>query len=283
MLTPRAVRLSILALLLTLLQTHATGAAPPATPLWAVIGNDGAALASERAAGIEAKVVRCSWRNFTPTTTTTSATYLAQKQAEVRVLRAAGFQVILDIGLQDTPTWLHAQFPDSHYHNQWGAIYDGGGAIDSGDANLVFNPALRAAAATYIHAILGALGSEAVAVRVGGGRYGELTYPPASYGGRTNVYWAFDANARAQSPTPGWVPGQPSAHGEAALFAGWYLDALVRFQQWQIATVQQSFGGAIMILYPRLGRAAGPAGRGRRRQPGRHDERRAKRRNSARL
>jgi hypothetical protein len=122
-----------------------------------------------------------------------------------------------------------------------------------GDANLVFNPALRSEARDYVAQVFADLGTDFFAVRVGGGRFGELTYPPAKYGDVENNYWAFDANAALVSPAPGWRHGEPSHHGEAAAFLHWYLDRLVEFQNWQIQTVRANFDGSIMVLYPSWG------------------------------
>jgi hypothetical protein len=163
-----------------------------------------------------------------------------------------GFSIILSLGYHDTPTWLHDSYPDSHYLNQFGEPYIGD-SMDSGDANLVFNPQLRALVEYYFQQVFADLGTDFIAVRVGGGRYGELTYPPADYGGRTNNYWSFDANARRSMPTSGWVPGQSSPNGEATRFVNWYLDSLVDYQNWQISTLRRYFDGDLMVLYPSWG------------------------------
>ena len=220
--------------------------------LWGLIGNDGTHLSEERAAGIQAKVFALSWRAYVPSPGTISSAFVQRKRAELASLRAAGFSIILSLGVHDTPAWVHDQFPDSYYVNQFGERYDPGG-IDAGEANLVFNPALRAVAAAYIQQVFTDFGTDFAAVRLGGGRYGELTYPPAKYGLHTNVYWAFDRNALAHSPTPLWLPGQPSPAGEAGRFLDWYLGALVDFQTWQIRTVRQSYAGPLMMLYPSWG------------------------------
>jgi hypothetical protein len=223
------------------------------TYLWSVIGNTGEHLAAERTIGIQAKVFRFSWRNFAPTETTISQSYVTRKLTELADLRQAGFKVILDLGFHDTPAWIHQNYPDSRYVNQYGDAYSANGEIDSGDANLVFNPALRQAAATYIQAVFATLGTDFVAVRLGGGRWGELTYPPATYASHSNVYWGFDAGAQSQSLVPGWVPGQAAPQGQDRIFLAWYHDALVDFQNWQITTVRQSYAGALMMLYPSWG------------------------------
>ncbi|HZG67454.1 MAG TPA: hypothetical protein VEZ12_11970 [Herpetosiphonaceae bacterium] len=225
----------------------------PPPYLWGLIGNDGQHLVEEREAGIEAKLLSLSWRQWFRVPGVTNTTYVERKRAELMQLRQAGFSIILSLGYHDTPPWVHELYPSSRYLNQYGEAYDGAGEIDSGDANLVFNAALRELVALYVENVFTTLGTDFVAVRVGGGRWGELTYPPAAHGLHTNAYWAFDANAQAQSPVPGWVPGMASPGGEARRFLEWYLQTLVDYQSWQIATVARHFSGAIMVLYPGWG------------------------------
>jgi hypothetical protein len=227
--------------------------APSSPYLWGLIGQSGNYLDAQYAAGIRAQVVRISWRDYFPREDQPSAAYLNHKRAELARLRRAGFAIIIDLGLQDTPEWIHENYEHSYYVNQYGDRYTGGGQVDSGDANLVFNPALRAAAARYIAAIFTDLGTNFASVRLGGGHWGELTYPSATAGGTVNSYWAFDPHAIDSSPTPHWRPGQPSPNGEAARFLDWYLDALVDFQTWQIATIRERYTGSLMVLYPGWG------------------------------
>lgn len=221
--------------------------------LLSVIGNTGTNLRAEQDAGIGAKVLRISWRDYMPSEDHTSEAYVQSKRAEISELQREGFQVVVDLGLHDPPKWLHKNYANSYYVNQYGQKYLGDGPIDNGEANLVFNLNLRAAAESYLKRIFSDLGTDFVAVRLGGGRWGELTYPPAKYEAHNNCYWGFDANALKQSPVPGWIPGQPAPAQEAARFLNWYLDTLVGFQNWQVSAVRQSYLGTIMMLYPSWG------------------------------
>jgi hypothetical protein len=225
-------------------------AAPPFT--WAIIGDGSEHAAAERAAGVTARVVRISWKDFAPAPGGENRPYVAEKRREFDQLHAAGFQVIVDLGLQDTPPWLHRDGDDSRYVDQFGEPY-APGEVDSGDANLVFNDTVRADAAAYIAQLLADLGPRIDMIRVGGGHWGELTYPAHRYGGHDNCYWAFDRAALRTNPVPAWRPGQPSPHGEAGRFAEWYLDQLAAYQNWQIRTVRHGFAGPIIVLYPSWG------------------------------
>ena len=219
---------------------------------WAlIVSNNPALLAEESAAGIQIKTFSLSWKKVYPTRGVIDVSYLERKRSELDQIYQSGFEVILLLGYHDIPGWVHEEYADSYYINQYGDRYED--TNDAGDANLVYNPTLRQLTEGYIQTIFSYFGTNFLAVRIGGGRYGELTYPPAEYANKTNCYWAFDQNALAKSPLPNWRPGDPSPAGEAKKFLDTYLDTLVDFQNWQIATVRKSYSGWIMILYPSWG------------------------------
>lgn len=221
--------------------------------VWGLINNDGAHLEAEWNAGIRAKMVSLSWRDYLPAENAVNADYIRRKQVEFQTLRQLGFQLILSTGLHDVPPWVHVAYPNTRYVNQFGEAYNLQNTYDLGEANAVFNPRVRDLMAGYLARVFADFGTDFHAVRLGGGRYGELTYPPAVYGSTNNAYWAFDANAQAQSPVPGWRPGQPSPNGEAGKFLDWYLGALTEYQNWQVRAARQFYPGRLMMLYPSWG------------------------------
>jgi hypothetical protein len=217
----------------------------------AVIGNDVARLAEERDAGFDAKVVELRWDAFEPFEGVKDVDYIRRKRAEFERLRRQGFKLILTLGFHRAPAWIHERFPDTYYVNQYGERYDG--PEDSGELNLVFNEPLRRLAAEYLRQVFQDFGTDFYAVRIGGGRFAALTYPPGEFGGRQNCYWAFDRNAQRGSPTPGWKPGSPAPAGEAAQFVDYYLEGLARYERWQIAEVRRHFGGRLFLILPSWG------------------------------
>ncbi len=227
---------------------------------WSLIGNelDPSRLQEEFAAGVRLRTFTVSWRELIPAPGIIDTSYLASKQTELTQLYQAGFGVIFITGVHDPPDWIHAQYPDTYYVDQYGDQYSGD--VDTGDLNLVFNTAMRNLAAGYLHDLFSYFGTNFVAVRLGGGRYGELTYPPAVYGQHSNCYWAFDRNAQAQLRVPGWKPGDPSPSDQAETFLTRYLNALVDFQSWQIETARKYYSGPLMILYPSWGMRPGDFG-----------------------
>ena len=71
-------------------------------------------------------------------------------------MRQAGLSPILSLGVHDAPGWIHTNYANSYYVDQYGDIYTDG--LDSGDANLVFNPTLRSLAAAYIQQVFATFG-----------------------------------------------------------------------------------------------------------------------------
>jgi hypothetical protein len=217
-----------------------------------IIGSDSTRNSAEYNAGARYKLFSLRWREFAPSEGAVDANYVSRKKTELAQLRQAGLQPILSLGVHDPPDWPHTNYPNSYYVNQFGDQYVDG--LDTGDVNLMFNPAMRSLARAYIQSVLNTFGADFAAIRLGGGRYGELTYPPASWGGKSNLYWNYDANALAQSPVPNWRPGDASPNGEARAFLRWHLDAMTEFQNWQIGMMRQlGYQGPLMMLYPSWG------------------------------
>jgi hypothetical protein len=211
--------------------------------------------------GLRLRTLEIAWNTYEPQENSWNRGYIQQQQALYAQMRSAGFKVVLDFGIQYPPAWAFA-YPDSSYVNQYGDTFAGGPGING--LNAVFNQTIRVHQARYIQRVFADLGADFYAVRLGGGGFNELMYPPASYKGHTNSYWAYDSIAQGQSPglppgmSPapqiGWRPGTPSAeHATAAAFVDWYLNSLRNYHDWQIATVRQSYGGQLMMLYPSWG------------------------------
>ncbi len=238
----------------------AHSAAPPHSardvtqPLWGVAGGyDGITPGAIRAAGLQFVLLEPEWARAEPAPGIFDEAYFAQLRAQLSAFRAAGLRVVLNAGYEVAPAWLLEQ-PNARYVDQRGEAYTG-----SPEPNLVFATEYRPAAARYLQRLFAELGTSFFAVRVGGGHWNELTYPQEveADGRVANRYWAFDGAAARTDPVPGWRPGDPSPHGEAARFLRWYLDSLTQFQQWQVATVRLYYPGTIAVLYGSYGMRAG--------------------------
>jgi len=213
-------------------------------------------LDAAREIGVSDVLVEVQWRRAEPQQGQLDEEYLRGKAQQVARLRAQGFRVALNTGVQDAPEWL-LERPGARFVNQFGDPY-----TERPVPNLLFGREFRPLAASYLTRLFDRLGTEFSLVRVGGGPYGELSYPwiRNSNGRVENFYWAFDANAIRANPVPDWRPGMPSHRAEAHRFLTWYLDSLAQYQNWQISTLRGAgFGGPAAVLYPSYGMRPGDA------------------------
>jgi hypothetical protein len=235
--------------------------ARPSRYVFGVLKADPAHAAKEVAAGIGLATLEVVWRRYEPRLGKFDMRYVASLRDKAEALRGVGVQPVLDLGMQYPPAWLF-DLPQSRFVNQYGDAYD---LAEPGKqrVNAVFNQAIRDRQAAYVARVFADLGQDFVAVRLGWGYYGELNLPQHKFAGHLNCYWAFDDLAQGKAhglpptippcPEPGWLPGTHGDHRLAARFIAWYCDALRDWQDWQIATVRQSYPGRLAILYPSWG------------------------------
>lgn len=216
---------------------------PPAVRrLWGMLpGWAGCTKTALKAAGVQAVVVELNWARAQPSQNTYDFAYLDAKRNEIASWRLLGFEVILNYGLHHAPAWVMSS-PLAKFVDQNGTVYAGD------EPNLIHGTGLRPLAEAYTGMVFGHLGIDFAAVRVGGGHWGELQYPPTrdSDGVNRNHYWAY--GAAAVRPTGAWKPGQASSNGEAATFLDWYLDSLTAFARWQVTSVRRHYPGPIGVL-----------------------------------
>jgi hypothetical protein len=164
--------------------------------------------------------------------------------------------------VQYPPDWLR-HLPTARYQNQFGVRF-----IDPAPGmnivNSVFNAKVRNHQAGYYARVFEQFGTDFFAVRIGGGWYGEVNYPPHRFGEAENVYWGFDPVAQGQEPglpegmqpcpVPGWIPGSPEGGADTPrLFITWMLQSLQHYHDWQIHTVRALYDGPLLMLYPSWG------------------------------
>jgi len=234
----------------------------PAHPIFGTLQSSTDRIAATNAAGARAVVLEISWDRFEPRDSVFDAAYAGQIRREADAFRAGGKQVVLELGIQYAPSWIFA-LPHSHFVDQYGRPFEPGEPGDCG-VNFVFSEEMRSKLDAYEREVFKELGNDFLAVRLGGGRYGELGYPGADRTGGTNCYWAFDALAQhggeglakgiAACPVAGWKPGEASpGHASARAFLNWYVECLRNFHDWQIAEVRRHFAGPLLMLYPSTG------------------------------
>lgn len=219
---------------------------------YGLVGNAQTNFTAEYNAGIRSRMYELDWRQMEPTTAGTYDTaYIAARLSEMNAIRAAGFQIVLEMGYSHAPSWLHASTTNTSYVNQYGDVFSDALAED---ANMVFNATLRTTLAGYIAKVFNAFGTNFLAVRIGGGHFGETGYPANSFNAHSNCYWMYDTNALTTNPYPTWKPGDASPSGQASAVVNWYLNALVAFQTSTVAAIRAGgYTGRIFALYPSYG------------------------------
>ncbi len=234
---------------------------PGPEPILGVVGASGDHLAQEQAAGVEAVTIGVSWNDAEPSPGSFSTAYLSSVTDEMAAARSYGLLVVLDPGLQYAPAWVFSLAGGTRFVDQYGDVFTGGAGSGNDVPNAVTDPAVRSAEGTY----LAWLGSELtpgaiVAVRQGGGPFGELRYPGADYGGHTDSYWAYDESTQSISPVPGWVPGTGTT-AQARAFLDSYNANLDNYARWLNGQMQTDFQSQELVMLPGWGERPGDAAR----------------------
>jgi hypothetical protein len=201
-------------------------------------------MAAERRAGIQTVALDVVWDLYEPQAGQFAANYITDMQRKISTCREAGLQVILSVGLQYPPAWVHGLASGTHM-DQYGNL------PSLREVNTVFSQAVREAVDTYLRRVSTDLGFDNfAAVRVGTNSTGELGYPgDVDDAGRVHSFWAFDAAAQSgnglasgmsPTPLPGWVPGmtvwrgQPVSVQQTTEWFQWYSRSLIATIFWQV-------------------------------------------------
>lgn len=219
-------------------------------------------ISTNFSAGIRLAHIDLGWDQYEPNEGTFNSTYINSVKSQITSYRNAGMQVVLGFGIQQPPSWVFS-YPNSRYVNQFDQQFTSA-TNGKNTSNMVFNDTLRQKQENYIKQVFSDLGSNFYAVRIGGGWYGELNYPDASFGGSNNNYWAYDNIAQGKTaglpsgisanPVPGWIPGSASTnHTNASQFINWYLNSLKDYHDWQIKAYRKYYTGPLAMLYPSWG------------------------------
>jgi hypothetical protein len=159
-----------------------------AVPGLGVLGVSGDYFAQEKANGIKYVTVGVGWANAEPANGSFDVSYASSISQEIVAARAAGLGVILDPGLQYAPAWALTLSGGTQFVDQYGDIFTGSPTSGNDVVNAVTDMAVRSAEGSYLQWLGAQLsGAGLVAIRVGGGPFGELRYPEGSYNGHTAV------------------------------------------------------------------------------------------------
>ncbi|MGA7729841.1 MAG: hypothetical protein WCD37_01065 [Chloroflexia bacterium] len=199
-------------------------------------------LQAEYNAGVRVRLLEPEWDAFQrggPSEWNQDAVNALQQKIDTFVSYGPDVTLILDLGMQYAPGWVSNIDPlMDQYGNRW---------IDPrGGVNVYWSQTVRGYASTYINRLFTTLNfrGRLWAVRVGP-LGGELMYPNVHYSDRTESFWAYDATAQAQSPVPGWRPGQPSPNQEGSRFYHWYTDNLASTFNWFLGEIRRYYAGYV--------------------------------------
>src|SRR5258708_7447193 len=242
---------SCAAVLATLVPLQGLTAQAATTPFFGVLEADGSHATAEAAAGLSAAELALNWSAYQPAQGQVSSSYVSSMRSRLQQLRSAGLNVVLDVGLQYPPAWIFTVDANTRFVNQYGDVWHS--SLSQDIPNAVFDQNVRNYQAAYVAQVAADLGGDFYAVRAGGLLQDELRYPDAGYNGHTNSYWAFDANAQAHSPVPGWIPGQADST-KAASFLNYYLQSITDYSTWLVSTYRAHFPSPwLQVLYPSWG------------------------------
>lgn len=206
----------------------------------------------EAQSGFQYYRIELNWSLAEPSYNSYSNSYFDAVKQTISVARSAGLTPILSFGLEYPASWVFALDPEgSRFVNQYGDVWTGAG---NGErvANGVFSSRIRAAMAGYIQNVFQKLGTAWGGVNWGGGLvYDEVRYPWCPTG-RSNCFWAYDSNARAQNPVPGYTPATGNI-AQAQTFATWYNRSLQNYITWGMGIIRKYYGGQLIVLLPSWG------------------------------
>ncbi|MER7952198.1 beta-galactosidase [Streptomyces sp. NPDC096079] len=229
---------------------------PRPEPYWyGTLQTDQDRALTEYEHGIRVAHLQIDWGRLEPEQGVYDEAYAREVRDRLGAFRDAGLLVEAGLGLNHPPSWLPDAYPESVWVNQFGER-------SSSTPNIVFSEPVREQVADYVRAVDRLIGLDAFwAVRVGVNESGEFAYPtPLSESGGPAEFWAYDSHAQAESPFPGWRPGERTYHGrpftreDVRRWYDWYAGALAGAVNWQLDLYSSlGYGGRLKVLVPGSG------------------------------
>jgi hypothetical protein len=215
-------------------------------------GLDPGLLKAQYDAGARVRLLHLGWNVLQPGGPDSWDSRAAQSfQDRINAFAALGpdVKIVLDLGVHYSPGWAADIDPlVDQFGNTWDA------KTPSGGVNVYWSPNVRRHVAGYIDRVFRNLDFKGRlwVVRVGPSG-GELLYPDVASTGQNRSFWAFDPHAQAQSPVPGWRPGDPSPNGEAERFYNWYVDNLAGTFDFFFGEIRKHYQGLVAPVTPGMG------------------------------
>lgn len=243
------------------------GSRSPGMPVTlGVVQPDGVSVSAARAAGFRAVIVQGIWSSLQPDDEySVDPTALADFRRRIDVAHQAGLSVVMELALQYPPRWALTKIPP--FQNQHGQLW-----IDPRDPGMnvrdwVWTQVGRAAVHNFVRLTLRALGPTSLRnverVRLGGGYYDELQYPPVGRGSDPS-WWSYGACVMPSAalspdekpcPVLGHVPSPTGSWSTAdQAYVNWHMHGLTMFMVWLIGQFRDAgWSGPISVMHPGFG------------------------------
>lgn len=208
------------------------------------LGSQPGHAASDAAAGMMFATVTVGWNMWEPGPGQYNASWAAYLRNEISGFESHGLQVVVELGLQYTPSWV-LDLPNGQLVDQNGR--------QSGTPNYEWNPTVQQDMYTFVKSVVNGLAPvHPLAYRIGLSNSGEMLYADNSAGS----WWAY-GDAQATSPMPGWVPGQttwkgaPVTRTQVDAWYSWYLFGLVNAEHAEINAIRNAgYTGHLLLVMP---------------------------------
>lgn len=230
------------------------------TPLLGVLEANPSYISSDSHAGIRLATINLDWAEWEPSDGVVNYAYADSVEQDVARYRAAHWEVAIDPGLQQPPSWA-LSLPNGLLLDQ--------DFSPATTADFEFSSAVRQAARAYLSYLVGHLGPVNY-YRVGLSENGEMHYPDTT----SNQWWAFTPSAQGTAgglppgvhvtPMPGWKPGAADwrkhkvTTAQVTRWYDWYFGAMVNAQAWEIASYRRAgYHGELELVMPGTGALPG--------------------------
>ncbi|MEW6516372.1 MAG: hypothetical protein AB1439_05635 [candidate division FCPU426 bacterium] len=200
-------------------------------------------LLDEHDRGINLRNVYIRWADY-QNDGNWNAHYLNQKRLEIQHYQNAGFQVVLRINPFPVPKYYKDE-GNVRYKNQYGREWEPDLVDNRLDEEEQYNTQVslwdanyQNRVCAYIHQVLtefADLKDSLWAIYISSGQFGEVAFPGLNpvkrldrpgdsrgedYYGNWNCYWAYENDAQAACPVPGWMPATQAGTGQRLVNGG---------------------------------------------------------------